>query len=126
MILDSIENLNNTFSILNKFLESTDEQYEISTITKGNPEPYDIFLPYIRFIKANSAKLSIYFSENRGITVKGDEKLLLNYIESFKFDENENTGHHHPEMSFASKDDFESNEIWPLIEADNEYVNDNR
>jgi hypothetical protein len=126
MILDSIENLNNIFSILTKFLESEDEQYEISTITKGNPEPYDMFLPYIRFIKANSTKISIYFSENQGITIKGDKNLLLKFIESFQFTEDENTGHHHPEMSFALIENFESNEIWPLIEADNEYVNDNK
>ena len=70
MILDSIENLNKTFSLLSAFLESADEQCQINTITRGNPEPYDQFLPYIKFIKANGEKISIYFSKVRALQSK--------------------------------------------------------
>jgi c-di-GMP-related signal transduction protein len=125
MILDSIENLNKTFSVLKEFLESKDEQYKIAAITSGNPEPYVKFLPYIEFMKINGAKISINFSGNQGITVKGDKRLLLKYIESFKFDHDENTCHHHPELSFKISEYFQSNDISPFIEADNEYVNEN-
>lgn len=121
MILDSINNLNNIYSTLSAFIDSSEEKIHIDAIIIGSPEPYDEFLPYIEFMKT-SGVVSVEFSDDKGLIVTGSKQNISEYIEAFKFDGNEDGNHHHPEMSLISKESLNQSGLWPFIEADNEYI----
>ena len=121
MILDSVTNLNNTYLKLCKFIESNEEKLKLEAITVGSPEPYKEFLPYIEILKTKGM-VSVQFSRNRGLEISGSKQHLQEYVGAFKFEENEDGNHHHPELSLINKEGFEQSGLWPFVEADNDYV----
>jgi len=121
MILDSIGNLNAVYDKLSRFLASSKASIRIEAVTQENPESYAEFLPYLELIKSQG-KVSVQFGEGKGILISGSSENLTTYIEAFKFGENEDGNHHHPEFSLINKNNFYMGNLWPFIEADNDYV----
>ena len=119
MILSSISNLNTIHSELETFLKEDAHEIRIEADVTGSPEPYTELLPYIRFVKSHK-KVNVKFTDDRGLLVSGSVHNLSQYIEAFKFKDNEDGCHHHPELHLINEEQFEMDGVWPFIEADNE------
>ena len=68
--------------------------------------------------------ISVRFLESNGLCVEGSPENLERYVSAFEFEEKENGEHHHPEMSLVSQHNSALGNLWPFVEADNEYVED--
>lgn len=121
MILDSVQNLNRIHSVLSEFLKREEVSLRIEAVSKGSPEPYSEFLPYIELVKSQG-KVLVNFDMNRGLLISGSIENLTKYIEAFEFSEDEDGNHHHPDFSLINENTIEMNGLWPFIEADNDYV----
>jgi hypothetical protein len=125
MILDSVDNLNKIYRKLFEFNSSKKQKIKINAIVKGKPEPYSEFLPYIEISKTKG-KILVIFSEDRGLLITGSTANLLKYIEAFRFGSDEDGNHHHPEFELVHENSLSMGGLWPFIEADNDYVADNK
>ncbi len=121
MILDSVKNLNRIHQELARFIESEITKVRIGAISQGDPEPYSEYLPYIEFAKSEG-KVTVHFSEDRGLLISGSTAHLKKYIEAFRFRADEDGNHHHPEFELINENSFNMGGLWPFIEADDDYV----
>ncbi len=121
MILDSVSNLNAIYSRLNAFATNDVVTINLKAIIVGSPEPYSEYLPYIQF-KKSEGKILIELGKDKGLLISGSIDNLTKYFKAFEFDENEDGGHHHPDCSLMNNNNPKTGKLWPLIEADNDYV----
>lgn len=120
MILDSLSGHNAIYSELSSFLSSNEEHIVLQADTSGSSEPYSILLEGLAINKNKNPVLVTV--ENNQLCISGSKDNLNTYISHFRFSNNEEGCHHHPE--YTNKANYLSLEsLSVIIEADSEYIN---
>jgi len=99
MLLDSFEEMKSTYRLLIEFLSSPKSTLTLSAKTKGSPAPYDTFLSGLRVTKTKGP-IHLALTDDGFLDLNGSPENLSHYVASFKFGENEEGEHHHPEHAF--------------------------
>jgi hypothetical protein len=96
MILGSIEGLNRLHVQLQPFLASEQRVIRVSADVSGSPEPHEELLPTLE-IEKTEGPIYVYLSSDRALKITGRPENLVLYVEFFRFRDDEDGSHHHPE-----------------------------
>lgn len=96
VILDSVSGLNDLHARLRSFLVSDQRTVRLAAVTSGSPEPYDELLPTLE-VEKTEGPIHASISAERVLRIAGDPENLAVYVEHFRFRDDEDGAHHHPE-----------------------------
>jgi len=96
MLLDTMEGMNALHERLGAFLSSSNMSIVIPASRIGNPEPYQEFLAGLEVIKGEGS-LMLSLTPQRWLKLVGAQEYLARCFSFFRFEEDEEGSHHHPE-----------------------------
>jgi len=97
MLLDGWAGCNALYKVLLEFLASDRASLFLHAKQDGDPAPYDEFLAGLRIYKADGP-LMLRLTSDRWLELAGSCENLKTYFSHFCFEENEDSGHHHPDF----------------------------
>ena len=120
MILDSITGLNELHARLQSFLASEQRAIRWSADVSGSAEPYAELLPALEIEKIEGP-IFAFLSSDRALKITGGVENLVVYAEAFRFRDDEEGSHHHPE--YVKRTGYiNPGTLSIIIEADSEYI----
>ena len=120
MILDSIMGLNELHARLQSFLESEQRSIRLSADVSGSAEPYEELLSALE-IEKTEGPIFAFLSSDRALKITGGVENLVVYAEAFRFRNDEEGSHHHPE--YVKRTGYiKPGTLSVIIEADSEYI----
>jgi hypothetical protein len=96
MIVNSVVGFNNLHQQLRAFFESESRSISFTTDVSGSAEPYDMFLSGLE-IEKTQGPINASVSEALTLRITGGVDNLKIYIDFFRFRDDEDGSHHHPE-----------------------------
>ena len=96
MILDSLDGMNGLYDQVMSFLQSDQRMLRIDADDKGDSGPYDERLAAFEFRKSDGP-IMLSLSSSGILSAVGSVENLLIYAQSFRFSNDEEGNHHHPE-----------------------------
>jgi hypothetical protein len=96
MLLDSLKAMNAIHDKLQAFLSSPSKSFYLEASQRGGPEPYDELLAGLEIHKGDGP-INLSLTSERRLHLVGSPDNLSRYFSFFKFREDEQDNHHHPE-----------------------------
>lgn len=96
MLLDSLEGMNAIYDKLQSFLSSPATSLYLEASQRGGPEPYGELLLGLE-IQKRDGPINLSLTSARRLHLVGSHDNLARYFGFFKFREDEQDTHHHPE-----------------------------
>ena len=96
MIVNSILGFNEIHERLREFLASESRSISLSANISGRAEPYEIFLGGLE-IEKTQGPIHVSLSGTQTLKITGGIENLRIYTDFFRFREDEDGSHHHPE-----------------------------
>jgi len=119
VLLDSLKGMNTIHDKLQGFLSSPSKSIYIEASQRSGPEPYDELLAGLE-IHRSDGPINLSLAGNRRLHLIGSRDNLSRYFNFFKFREDEQDTHHHPE--YVRVDNYIAKETMSLIvETDSDY-----
>ena len=124
MVLDSIAGFNEIHARLSEFLQSDQRLIRLSADVSGSAEPYDELLPALE-IEKTEGPVYVYLSTERALRITGGVENLRIYADFFRFRDDEEGAHHHPE--YVKRPGYiKPGTLSVIIEADTAYIEELR
>ena len=121
MILDSIKGINVIHDELQEFLSSDAKSIYFEANLTGGPEMYAELLVGLE-IQKGTGPINLSLTSDRRLLLVGSTENLLRYITFFKFSEDKEGQHHHPEYVRVA-DYIAKGSMSLIIETDSDYIN---
>jgi len=96
VLLDSLKGMNAIYDKLQRFLSSPDPSLYLEAKCSGGPEGYDELLAGLE-IQKGDGPINLSLTSDRRLHLIGSPGNLSRYFSFFKFREDEQDNHHHPE-----------------------------
>lgn len=96
MLLDSLAGMNALHDRLQEFVLSNSSELALPADRSGTSAPYSELLGGLE-IRKTKAALFLSLTPHRWLLLTGSPQNLTRYISFFRFDEDEEGAHHHPE-----------------------------
>lgn len=96
MLLDSLEGMNGLYARLEQFLASGDASLRLEADQWGTPEPHDEFLCGLE-VKKGRGPILLYMTPAKWLHLTGSPDNLRRYVGYFRFGDDEEGKHHHPD-----------------------------
>jgi len=124
MVLDSIAGLNKIHMQLSEFLRSEQRLIRLPADVSGSPPPHNELLPVLE-VEKTEGPIYVSVSTERALRITGGVDNLRVYSEFFRFRDDEDGSHHHPEYVELSGY-IRSGTLSVVIEADTAYTEEFR
>jgi hypothetical protein len=124
MVLDSIAGLNKIHTQLSEFQRSEQPLIRLSADASGSPHPYKELLPVLE-VEKTEGPIYVSVSTERALRITGVVDNLRVYSDFFRFRDDEDGSHHHPEHLQLSGY-IRSGTLSVVIEADTTYTEELR
>lgn len=125
MLLDSLDGMNNAYRLLVEFLSGPQTTLTLAAKIKGLPAPYDTFLSGLRVTKDNGP-IYLRLADDGYLDLSGTQENLSYYVANFKFSDDEEGEHHHPEYAFRDGKPLNGylspGTLSLIIEVDSDYI----
>lgn len=124
MLLDSLTGINALHERLRRFVTSDETALSLTADRAGSPAPYSELLNGLRIEKRDEA-VRLCLTQDRWLQLTGSPVNLERYIGFFRFDDDEEGAHHHPEhVSVAGYIDPGTMSL--IIEVDTDWIEEIR
>jgi hypothetical protein len=124
MLLDSLAGMNALHNQLQEFVLSNSSQLAVPADQSGAPAPYRELLGGLE-IRKTEAPLFLSLTPNRWLLLTGSQQHLTRYVSFFRFDEDEEGAHHHPEH-VREAEYMSSGTMSLIIEVDSNWIDELR
>jgi hypothetical protein len=124
MILDSIAGLNEIHARLKAFLKSEQRIVSLPAEVSGSAAPSDELLPALE-VEKTEGPVYVSLSSGRALRITGGTENLGVYAEFFRFCDDEDGSHHHPEH-VKGAGYISPGTLSVIIEADTDYIEELR
>jgi hypothetical protein len=96
MLLDSLDGMNALYARLEQFLASGDASLRLEADQWGTPEPHDELLEGLEVTKGEGPTL-LSMTPAKWLQLTGSPDNLRRYVSHFRFGDDEEGKHHHPD-----------------------------
>jgi len=124
MLLDSLVAMNALHDRLRGFVASTQTVLALPADQSGTAAPYAELLAGIELRKGDGP-LDLRLTPQRWLSLSGSQENLARYVEFFRFDDDEEGAHHHPEHA-NSAGYIAPGTMSLIIEVDSSWVEEMR
>jgi len=124
MLLDSLVGMNALHNQLREFVLSNSTQLAVAADQSGAAAPYRELLGGLE-IRKTEAPLFLSLTPNRWLLLTGSQQHLTRYVSFFRFDEDEEGAHHHPEY-VQEAEHMTTGTMSLVIEVDSHWIDELR
>jgi hypothetical protein len=121
MLLDSRVGMSRLHHDLQGFAESEETTLSVAADQAGSSEPYSELLGGLE-VQKRDGPMRLSLTDRRWLSLTGNSEKLSQYFDSFRFTEDEEAAHHHPQSAFREMGSFSADSLSLIVELDSNWI----